>query len=327
VWEEMGVSRVDGHLSVSRAFGSYQFKAENRPHADRKVSCVPEVFCWDAAAGDVFVVACDGLWDVLSSQDVAREVSTVDSSTDLAGLARVLVEKALALGSADNISCAVTAFGPSHCQKPAKELTLGGYVRASTEDKRRHREFWRYCGFEKPTEPIPETPVCVMQKAKPTVLGENDAFLLNSLRSARCRSSMPSSIRSALEMVKADDRLGSLRPPMLETDILGYDLPYSPANQSGSSDFSSRMRSFGGSANSARFADSLNSAPVSGVKVGPLLGSPLQRPSLAATQLDRVAASLVAEEYGPAMMKYVRDASERNPRAISFSRSFSSVSS
>jgi hypothetical protein len=183
VWEEMEPSRVDGYLAVSRAFGSYNLKDEARPHAERKISCVPDEYTWQTEPGDVLVVACDGLWDVLTSKQVARKVfDDYVASEDLAILAKDLIEKAFAAESTDNISCVVAAFGPfTGPEKPAQELTLGKYMRAKPEEKLRYQAFWAYNGFEQPTEPMPQIPQRgpkepkgkkVKNNAEPKPLGE-----------------------------------------------------------------------------------------------------------------------------------------------------------
>jgi len=116
--------RVNGMLAISRAFGDHQLKAPNQ-HQDI-VSNEPSVSYIDLTSEDNFlIVACDGLWDVLSDQEaVTVAMACVRAWTNLAVpqggqddalnrrklgalCARCLVEEALARRTSDNVSCLV----------------------------------------------------------------------------------------------------------------------------------------------------------------------------------------------------------------------------
>ena len=63
-------NRVNGRLAVSRAIGDFEFKSLVGS-ADAIVSCVPEIRMVELAEGDEFIViACDGLFDVMSTVEV-----------------------------------------------------------------------------------------------------------------------------------------------------------------------------------------------------------------------------------------------------------------
>jgi serine/threonine protein phosphatase PrpC len=64
--------RVNGKLAVSRAMGDLQFKQnEGLEASEQMVSCAPDInICRRQIDDDFLVVACDGVWDVLSSQEV-----------------------------------------------------------------------------------------------------------------------------------------------------------------------------------------------------------------------------------------------------------------
>ena len=99
-----GVPRVQGVLALSRAMGDFELN----PY----VICDPEVVCKKIENGDQFLIlACDGVWDVLSNQEavdiVRRELSQSD---DLTTAANALVQAAYKAGSTDNISALVIAF-------------------------------------------------------------------------------------------------------------------------------------------------------------------------------------------------------------------------
>ncbi|CAJ1423758.1 unnamed protein product [Effrenium voratum] len=107
-------ARLDGVLAMSRAFGNFRFKDDGLAPGERKVSSVPEVAVFDAAAGDVILLASDGVMDVMSSQEAA--------DLAVAGLAGAASEPAVeaaadvifeALDSTqDNATCAVIQLGP-----------------------------------------------------------------------------------------------------------------------------------------------------------------------------------------------------------------------
>ena len=65
-------NRVNGNLALSRALGDFVFKMNDHlPQSDQIVTCLPDIVHeiiepeWD-----FFILACDGIWDVLSSQEV-----------------------------------------------------------------------------------------------------------------------------------------------------------------------------------------------------------------------------------------------------------------
>lgn len=93
-------------LSVSRAFGDM----DATPYVTHK----PEVFKYTLKKGDKFIIlACDGLWDVLSNQEavsfVLSELKNIENLTDMFGysknnIANKLASYAIEKGSFDNVS-------------------------------------------------------------------------------------------------------------------------------------------------------------------------------------------------------------------------------
>jgi hypothetical protein len=61
-------ARVNGVLSVARAMGDFELAAY--------ITCEPDVFRLQSAqlADNVFIMACDGLWDVVDDNLVSRFV-------------------------------------------------------------------------------------------------------------------------------------------------------------------------------------------------------------------------------------------------------------
>mmetsp|Transcript_61903 Transcript_61903/g.134130 ORF Transcript_61903/g.134130 Transcript_61903/m.134130 type:complete len:268 (-) Transcript_61903:7-810(-) len=72
----MTISRVNGDLSLSRAIGDLRYK--QRPDLspeDQVISATPDVRTfWRQPNDEFMVLACDGIWDVLSNADVVRFV-------------------------------------------------------------------------------------------------------------------------------------------------------------------------------------------------------------------------------------------------------------
>jgi protein phosphatase 2C family protein 2/3 len=106
---------INGHLGVARAFGDFHIeglKGDPDGGTPGPLIVEPEVERWSLTAEDEFlVIACDGLWDVFSSQnavDFARQA--LRRHNDAAAAARELALEALRRDSADNVSVIVVCF-------------------------------------------------------------------------------------------------------------------------------------------------------------------------------------------------------------------------
>jgi len=68
--------RVNGNLSLSRAIGDLQYKTRGHLPPEKQIVCAtPEIVCHPRHPEDEFViVACDGIWDVKSSQEACNFV-------------------------------------------------------------------------------------------------------------------------------------------------------------------------------------------------------------------------------------------------------------
>lgn len=64
-------NRINGALNVSRTLGDLDFKRNaNLPHTHQMVVATPDITTFKLQKGDEFVIlACDGIWDVLSNQE------------------------------------------------------------------------------------------------------------------------------------------------------------------------------------------------------------------------------------------------------------------
>ena len=114
IW--MGAWRVNGNLSVSRAIGDAKDKPLVIGEAD------VETFDLDGTE-DYLVVACDGVWDVVSEEEAVKCVTSHLSSEkgSKATVAEALVKFAKSEGSGDNMTAIVVYFKGFQSPEPPKE--------------------------------------------------------------------------------------------------------------------------------------------------------------------------------------------------------------
>jgi serine/threonine protein phosphatase PrpC len=135
-------------LACSRAFGDFEYKANVTVEAeDQAVIAVPDVIVHARCPEDAFVVAaCDGVWDVMTNDDVAKfvaervehHVSSGNAVTAaiLPTVGDELLVECLNRGSADNMSVVVVALsktadrvlglGPASLQGKALDFATAG---------------------------------------------------------------------------------------------------------------------------------------------------------------------------------------------------------
>lgn len=80
------MSRVNGNLALSRAIGDFEYKSNPKllPH-EQMVTCVPDVIehKLDFENDEFVILACDGIWDCLSSQECVDMVHYGIQKTEL----------------------------------------------------------------------------------------------------------------------------------------------------------------------------------------------------------------------------------------------------
>ena len=120
IW--LGAWRVNGNLSVSRAIGDGKDKKFITANADTVSSSPhpphpphPPLSSQNSVeldgSEDFLVVACDGVWDVLSAEEMGEEVGQHFSSGGTKqSLAQGLIEAAKREGSGDNMTVIVVYF-------------------------------------------------------------------------------------------------------------------------------------------------------------------------------------------------------------------------
>jgi len=108
------LSRVDGQLALSRAFGDRMLKHPmNLPPEDRKVTSKPDFVVEDATKDDFLFLACDGIYegDVFSRESVIKWVSDKLAETDdIALVCAQVLDECLKRGSRDNMSAMIIQF-------------------------------------------------------------------------------------------------------------------------------------------------------------------------------------------------------------------------
>lgn len=142
VSEEFDPPRVDGQLSCSRALGDFGFKQGQGGPEVQKVTAVPETYEWQAQRGDWLIIACDGIWDVLSSEQVARDISSAagaDLGETLAEMLRLCIKKE----ADDNMTLLAVELGSVDEEPKSISLSAGDYLK--TKDKEVISQYEEFC--------------------------------------------------------------------------------------------------------------------------------------------------------------------------------------
>ncbi|XP_017079722.1 protein phosphatase 1B [Drosophila eugracilis] len=101
------INRVNGTLAVSRALGDYEFKNNmTRMPASQMVSPEPDIIVRKRTEKDEFIVlACDGVWDVMSTTDVCQFIrSRLLVTNDLPLIVNSVLDICLHKSSKDNMT-------------------------------------------------------------------------------------------------------------------------------------------------------------------------------------------------------------------------------
>mmetsp|Transcript_61177 Transcript_61177/g.71546 ORF Transcript_61177/g.71546 Transcript_61177/m.71546 type:complete len:495 (-) Transcript_61177:138-1622(-) len=107
--------RVDGDLAVSRGLGDFRFKERGVLTPDQqKVSPVPDLLVQHRSPehDEYIVVACDGIWDVMSNPECTRAIQDIfNSGESNLGLAcEEMLDLCLFKGSKDNMTTLIVKF-------------------------------------------------------------------------------------------------------------------------------------------------------------------------------------------------------------------------
>eukprot|EP01087_Luapelamoeba_hula_P016587 TRINITY_DN5113_c1_g2_i1.p1 TRINITY_DN5113_c1_g2~~TRINITY_DN5113_c1_g2_i1.p1 ORF type:complete len:788 (-),score=282.34 TRINITY_DN5113_c1_g2_i1:71-2434(-) len=106
--------RLDGTHAISRAMGDFDMKRNLQLGAsEQAISNVPEFKDVRLASNDqsfVLILACDGLWDVMTNEEAVQWIKRRLPADDLDKLAQELVEHAVSIGSTDNVSAIIAVY-------------------------------------------------------------------------------------------------------------------------------------------------------------------------------------------------------------------------
>ncbi|KAJ8248314.1 hypothetical protein GJAV_G00240680 [Gymnothorax javanicus] len=134
------IQRVNGSLAVSRALGDYDYKCvDGKGPTEQLVSPEPEVFEIPRAEEDEFVVlACDGIWDVMSNEELCEFVkSRLEVTDDLEKVCNEVVDTCLHKGSRDNMSVVLVCLpnAPKVSEEAVKkDVELDKYLESRVEE-------------------------------------------------------------------------------------------------------------------------------------------------------------------------------------------------
>ena len=106
--------RVNGSLALSRSLGDFEFKnVEGKGPTEQLVSPEPEVYIKERQPDkdEFLVLATDGVWDVMTNEDVCDFISARMKTTDnLETICNEVLDTCLKKGSQDNMSIIIVAF-------------------------------------------------------------------------------------------------------------------------------------------------------------------------------------------------------------------------
>lgn len=131
-------ARIDGNLAVSRGLGDFRFKSDRKLSASaQKVVCSPDVYeVSDLLPGTLVVLACDGLWDVMTTKEVVSLVSArtqAECCPDLESIAHDLVSASVKKKSCDNVTVLLAQFVSPSLDKDSTDSTESTNSTASAD--------------------------------------------------------------------------------------------------------------------------------------------------------------------------------------------------
>lgn len=113
------MGRVNGNLALSRAFGDFTFKRSPQlPPEQQVVTACPDIIEHKLGPNDEFLVlACDGIWDCMNSQEVVEFIRRgISEKLDLTEICELLMDECLAPESdtsgigCDNMTVCIVAL-------------------------------------------------------------------------------------------------------------------------------------------------------------------------------------------------------------------------
>jgi len=135
------IQRVNGSLAVSRALGDFEYKnVDGKGPTEQLVSPEPEFYMKkrESDKDEFLVLACDGVWDVMTNEDICSFVAARMRVTDnLEQIANEVIDTCLHKGSRDNMSIIIIAFPAAQKVDPEalrKEEELNKLIKQKVTD-------------------------------------------------------------------------------------------------------------------------------------------------------------------------------------------------
>lgn len=135
------IQRVNGSLAVSRALGDFEYKnVDGKGPTEQLVSPEPEFYykIREADKDEFLVLACDGVWDVMTNEDICNFISArMRVTDDLEQIANEVIDTCLHKGSRDNMSIIIIAFPAAPKVDPEaqrKDEELNKLLKQKVED-------------------------------------------------------------------------------------------------------------------------------------------------------------------------------------------------
>lgn len=105
------IQRINGSLAVSRALGDFEYKSSSElQDIEQLVSPLPNVTCIkrNSSCDNYIICACDGIYDVMTNDEIKEFISNrLSSTTDQSLVPGSLLDLCLNKGSRDNMSAII----------------------------------------------------------------------------------------------------------------------------------------------------------------------------------------------------------------------------
>jgi len=119
------IQRVNGSLAVSRALGDFEYKnVDGKGPTEQLVSPEPEFYIKerDETRDEFLVLACDGVWDVMSNEEICSFIGhRMRVHDNLETICNEVIDTCLYKGSRDNMSIIIIAFPSAPKVDPAAQ--------------------------------------------------------------------------------------------------------------------------------------------------------------------------------------------------------------
>jgi serine/threonine protein phosphatase PrpC len=132
------MSRVDGQLALSRAFGDRLLKTVHLPPEKRKVTSKPEIISNECSKDDFLFLACDGIYegDVFTRESVIKYIADqLIQTEDIAVICANVLDECLKRGSRDNMSAMIIQFMDGTSYIKDTEYLPGPYFSSENDSK------------------------------------------------------------------------------------------------------------------------------------------------------------------------------------------------